>query len=377
MLPNFEILNFRTFGRLKIERLGRVNLIVGKNGVGKTTLLEALRFFGMGSPIALRECLADHDEWATPGAAGEAMLDLRALFHGRDIPPDIEIGLLADQNSRLRIRLIDVERVEESDGSYHYEEAEEESRTGTGAEILKGVVVQLRNRRILVPPEVSRRGQSRRKYAGPAFVPAGGVSEADLSYWWEEIVLTPSEGRILETMSLVAPVEGVATASHPAATQPGARLFKARLRDMRSPVSLKSLGEGAVHLFQIAVALEFARLAAQDRQDSFWDDPRDLQRREMPRLLLIDEIENGIHYGIQTDLWRAVFRLAKEHDLQVFATSHSRDCVRGFAEALAADEQNDGLVIRLERVEGEEQTGAVVIDRESLPIVVRDAIEVR
>ena len=40
ILDSLEIKNFRLFKHLEIERLGRVNLIVGKNGVGKTALLE-------------------------------------------------------------------------------------------------------------------------------------------------------------------------------------------------------------------------------------------------------------------------------------------------------------------------------------------------
>ncbi|MEE8450727.1 MAG: AAA family ATPase, partial [Thermoguttaceae bacterium] len=45
MLSSFEIRHFRTFSHLVIERLGQVNLIVGKNNVGKTCLLEALRLY--------------------------------------------------------------------------------------------------------------------------------------------------------------------------------------------------------------------------------------------------------------------------------------------------------------------------------------------
>ena len=45
MIPSFEIKNFRLFKHLKIEKLGRVNLITGKNNVGKTALLEALHIY--------------------------------------------------------------------------------------------------------------------------------------------------------------------------------------------------------------------------------------------------------------------------------------------------------------------------------------------
>ena len=45
ILDSLEINNFRAFRHLLIERLGRVNLIVGKNNIGKSCLLEALRLY--------------------------------------------------------------------------------------------------------------------------------------------------------------------------------------------------------------------------------------------------------------------------------------------------------------------------------------------
>lgn len=42
-LSSFEVHGFRGFSDLQIERLGRVNLIVGKNNVGKSSLLEAIQ----------------------------------------------------------------------------------------------------------------------------------------------------------------------------------------------------------------------------------------------------------------------------------------------------------------------------------------------
>lgn len=45
ILNSLEIRNFRGFRHLQIERLGRVNLIVGKNNVGKSNLLEALQMY--------------------------------------------------------------------------------------------------------------------------------------------------------------------------------------------------------------------------------------------------------------------------------------------------------------------------------------------
>ncbi len=51
LFDNLEISQFRTFSFLTIEKLGQVNLIIGKNNVGKSTLLEAFWLYAnMGAP---------------------------------------------------------------------------------------------------------------------------------------------------------------------------------------------------------------------------------------------------------------------------------------------------------------------------------------
>ncbi len=47
-------------------------------------------------------------------------------------------------------------------------------------------------------------------------------------------------------------------------------------------------------------------------------------------ILLIDEIENGIHYSAHYDFWKAMFKLSKELNVQVFATTHSLEMIQQF-----------------------------------------------
>ncbi len=63
ILNSLEIQDFRAFEHLKIEQLARVNLIVGKNNIGKSCLLEAIRLYAQrGSPEVMREILMARDE---------------------------------------------------------------------------------------------------------------------------------------------------------------------------------------------------------------------------------------------------------------------------------------------------------------------------
>jgi predicted ATP-dependent endonuclease of OLD family len=50
------------------------------------------------------------------------------------------------------------------------------------------------------------------------------------------------------------------------------------------------------------------------------------------KILLVDEIENGIHHTNQRNFWRVLFRLAAELDTQIFATTHSLEMLQAFAE---------------------------------------------
>ena len=44
--------------------------------------------------------------------------------------------------------------------------------------------------------------------------------------------------------------------------------------------------------------------------------------------LLIDEIENGLHYSVQPALWQFLGRRAEEYDVQIVATTHSYELIR-------------------------------------------------
>ncbi len=70
LFDSLEIRYFRAFDFLKIERLGHINLILGKNNVGKSTLLEALYLHAnMGAPQVMRAILDRRTEPYSVGLA--------------------------------------------------------------------------------------------------------------------------------------------------------------------------------------------------------------------------------------------------------------------------------------------------------------------
>ena len=85
--------------------------------------------------------------------------------------------------------------------------------------------------------------------------------------------------------------------------------FRVFMTSRPSPVPLEDLGDGAFHLLGLALSLV----------------------QTGKGLLLVDEIDTGLHYSVMRDMWRLVVQTAKQCDIQVFATTHSLDCVRGLA----------------------------------------------
>lgn len=94
---------------------------------------------------------------------------------------------------------------------------------------------------------------------------------------------------------------------------------------LRQFVPMGLLGDGINRLLSMALAVFTARNG----------------------ILLLDEVENGIHYLKLPEMWRNLSTLAKHFNVQVFATTHSEECIRAAHTALAADSSADLSIHRI------------------------------
>lgn len=182
--------------------------------------------------------------------------------------------------------------------------------------------------------------------------PHSGERTDELGAMWDAIALSDLENDVTAALRMISP-EITAVSMVGTQSRGVSRIAIARSTAFSRPVPLRSYGDGVNRLFGIALSLVNAKGG----------------------LLLIDEFENGMHYTVQTEVWRAMFRIAKALDVQIFATSHSWDSIEAFQKAAAGNPEDNAVLIRLSRL------GDVTIPTyfrgAELSIATREKIEMR
>lgn len=333
-LDSLHIENYRGFRDLRIERLGRANLFVGRNNAGKSSILEAVRLFASrGSESVLWTILDSHDEMQAGTLQPEDRLyAVKQLFHGREGGADrtqIRIGPMHDSRGSLRI-------------SIDY---------GLGGFPQIFTAIGDFRRFISLKTEGNPRGiASLETKLRQAYVPPEGLPAEKSARLWDLITLTDLEQSVIQALRIISPdIERISFIGEHGQT----RIPMAKLANEVRPIPLRSLGDGVGRMLGIALSLVSAREG----------------------VLLLDEVENGIHFAAQEQLWQLIFRLAHQLNTQVFATSHSWDCIEAFQQAAALDPNEEAVLVRLD-VHRDAITPTTFSERD-LSIVTRDKIEVR
>ena len=374
-LPNLSIENFRAINQLDIPKLGRVTLIVGENSVGKTTILDAVRVFAdRGNFLTLRALLQDREEVLIDESVEDAPIRVPnwpALFHGRDVgcPAHITVvnrgephlvqidsGYASSEQGRLpsgdsvgRIRVL---RASFNGVSFeHPYQAEMSEEFGRH--------VPLRSADRVLDRRLARAYAEDWPFPRLPYESIGpDIIDSDrIARYLDRVTLTSHEHLAVDALRLIfgEAIERIAAV----ADDEGGRLRRSsrrtlvKLSNEEAPVPLASLGDGAIRLLGVGLAIANAG----------------------DGLLLIDEAENGLHHRRQADFWRMIIRAASESNVQVIATTHSWDCVRGFQRASAGEPEEAAILYRLER--GKSGLRLVGYDEDRLERATEQRVEVR
>jgi AAA15 family ATPase/GTPase len=320
MLKEIEIQNFRCFEQIKISGFERVNLIGGKNNAGKTALLEAIFLYNEPdgrSILALKKLRMESSESSASSEWIESIesiykrewdnlfyslnKDAVIVIHGKDesnVVDKIEIWLDESGNVDNIFSDKNVERLRE----LFLKDKDDLSvlnlkLTRYNQETVNSVAIATSS---------TKMGFGRRpNVKEPPFIPSCMRSfEKNLTELFDLARLNEKDSEVVKAFQVLdSSIESVDSFSIGEPT-----LYLRRKGEKRLPLSL--FGDAINRVAEIILKLVNSE----------------------HKILLIDEIENGIHHTSQREFWRVLFRLAVERDTQIFATTHSLEMLQAFAE---------------------------------------------
>lgn len=319
MINRISIKNFKVIKSLEIDDLRAFNLIVGKNNSGKTTLLEAFfQSINPGNAALLGKInrfrklnLLNPDVWKTffykLDTKSEVILEseLENLKEQRiiKITPIIKKeqlliekegrnGLLNGNGSASANKTIDglnlnFEIINSED--HHSYTSKIYSNKDIPPHLETGTFIQ---------PFITENDENYECPTNGKFIDPLNIYEG-LGDRFSKIVIQKQKEEILKILKEMEPelsnLELVGT------------LVYADL-NYKELVEIKTMGDGILKLFSFLIDII----------------------RNADGILLIDEIENGLHYSTLNLIWKSILKLAYKYNVQIIATTHSYECVKSF-----------------------------------------------
>jgi hypothetical protein len=341
MITNLQIRNFRGLKDVTLRDLRRVNLLVGGNDTGKTSVLEALILLLADSNVVCELPVIFRNNQAG-GIVGNNPDDRENfwpwLFYDRDVGNSMEI--VAETTNRRLLRI---------EAGFAGNDVDAPKipilvrTTGDGRGTRE--IVRFEQQRIQVigqPPPADFR------VSRLSVRPSHPVEDAEK---YNQIALErEGEVRLEKIMREVEPRLK--------------RLRYAKLPGTSSPLVFADIGlSRAVPATQMGQAFNrilhiYAEILT-----------------SKTNVLLVDEIENGIYSESLPLIWKGLLAVCEEQNVQIFATTHSRECVMA-AEAAAQQRGKDELSVqRLQILNG--RVEAVALSQETLDYAFKNDLEIR
>jgi hypothetical protein len=343
MLTSLQLTNFRQFEELTIEPLARVNLIAGSNGTGKTSILEAL-YLLFGKPELLGELpslfrqdqgakanLHSYWNWLKSKKKGHFRISGNPIIDKRGVSYDQYAVRFQEQSPNNPFIL-----------TWEYK--------GLGTSIAFNIGKDGRSNLLHTGLQ-----ESQFWFGVEAFPTKFLTPFEDADRFNQVTVKRHGKERLTELLRIVEPHLNKLEYVKLDTPEP---VIYAEL-DMDDLIPATQLGQGFSRLLRI-----FSGILASEA-----------------KIVLIDEIENGLHWTALEQVWRGIAELTRQQDVQIFATTHSLECIRAahnvFVQLSNGNGYGDGFA--LHRLDRKKDGGVKVVtyDQETLQTSFEQNWEVR
>lgn len=346
---DLTIENFRGIERLKIPDLKSVNLLVGKNNCGKTSVLEALFLLsGMSNPQLsvnihfFRDLILENDE------------DFSYMF--RDLDFNIPIAISARLNNKKRKLTINplyadyIPRRIEKQG---IPKSDTLPASTSVVRLVEGLDFKFQsdlNRQFnatisLKEKERHIKGKYKENLRCSFINPKTSMNQIDKRI----------EGLLIQKKldSVIAILQGIEPQVLDIRMGAGGMIYVDVGRKNFFPINI--MGDGMRRVLAFLATISDMRNG----------------------VVLLDEMENGLHYSSLAVLWKAIFAACKDYNVQLVATTHSYECIESFSKTYQEIEPK-GDEIRLFRIDREDDKhNVVVFNNELLRAGIEKEFEVR
>ncbi|WP_246140440.1 AAA family ATPase [Euhalothece natronophila] len=369
--------NFRNFPHFELHNLGRLNLLVGTNNSGKTSVLEAIRLLCSQNDLQpLIDTTRSRGEYFYDDHKQERELDIRHLFHNHKIEPCDQFSVSGlDENGQeeeLRASIGVHHEDEQFDGDDSLSDSEDNLLDDFQALDFRLEWISGEEYKHWKRPLSSNGGLSydyfrRLKAVGALmgalkksgtktqFITSAALTASEMVSLFDQVVLTDEEDLVVEALQTIEPrIIRIAPLSSERYKYSEAREgFMIRFSDSNQRIPIGSMGDGIWRILGLA-------LATVDAANG---------------VLLVDEIDTGLHFTAMSDMWKLVWETAKRLNVQVFATTHSNDCWTSLA-TIANEEDTTEHGITIQRIEKNKEIG-VAFSEDEIVTAANRGIEVR
>jgi len=313
-IKNIEIKNFKCFEDFKAEGFGRVNLIGGKNNVGKTAFMEA---------CYLGENAKTQEERLFFHALLVIELNRRPLEEFKIIENSNNFEFKYE-DSLIKINNINCSVDEFDDKLYSVPDKNYKIGIRRITDFYQGNNKPLNIQNHSFISQISIRDNYLKD----------SIDEIKFLKKWKEL-----NGFLLDNFN----IEEIDVIKN--------RIF---LFQNNNHILLSEFGDGIKQFIAIILSLYL-------NKDS---------------VIFLDEIENGIHYSLLDNLWEIILTISKQQNVQVFATTHSKECIESYARVAKKLEDEDVKFIGLHKLKDGSIVSAVR-DLELLDLSIEQEHEVR
>jgi AAA15 family ATPase/GTPase len=348
MISSLKIKNFRCFQLFELRDLGRLNLLVGTNNSGKTSILEALNLLtSHTNPSALQDAMLYRGE-----DINSDELDIRHFFYGHEIESGSHFSIQSSPSEIVNVDIVELPGLQEAglfvDWSGYPEENKSSYITTLRIKLSPNDGIPLF--KVKTPQRESKNSKTRNQ-----FVPSSSFGNQQMIEMFEEVVLTPEEELVVQALQNIEPsIERIASIGSDGS---GLRFSRGglvvRLAGEKQRIPIGNLGDGIWRMLGLALAIVNAR----------------------DGVLLVDEIDTGLHFSAMSKMWKLIWETAKRLNVQVFATTHNSDCWTSLAE-LASTQEPSEEGITIHRIEKDKPHSIVFTERQ-MAIAAERGIEVR